>query len=100
VRLTPEKARWQQRYCEQALRDPKLPADRRTLLEAKLAFARKVLQGRCRRCLRVLTDPVSIARGVGSECLARETDPRDHQSHVEQADDLADAGYYDGPDAA
>ena len=37
-------------------------------LEAQL-----VGDGRCRRCGRALTDPVSVERGVGPECLSRYT---------------------------
>ena len=29
-------------------------------------------EGRCARCARVLTDPVSIARGLGPECAGKE----------------------------
>jgi hypothetical protein len=35
-------------------------------LEAQLAAA-----SRCRRCGRSLTDPASVARGVGAECASK-----------------------------
>jgi hypothetical protein len=40
-------------------------ADVAEALEAELAGA-----GRCKRCGRTLTDPASIARGLGPDCLA------------------------------
>jgi hypothetical protein len=36
--------------------------------EADLAAA-----GRCRRCGRALTDPVSVESGIGPECRTKET---------------------------
>jgi hypothetical protein len=35
-------------------------------IEEELADA-----GRCRRCGRLLTDPVSVERGIGPECVTR-----------------------------
>jgi hypothetical protein len=40
------------------------------------------VESRCGRCTRQLTDPVSIARGIGPECFGRDTGSR----HVTAAD--------------
>ena len=39
--------------------------------QAKVAWYRKALEGRCQRCGRELTDEVSRQRGFGSECIKR-----------------------------
>jgi hypothetical protein len=67
----PGKLAYQARYWRAHGRD-----DVAERLEADLVAA-----GRCKRCGRTLTDPASIERGVGPECLKREepmTQPAPH----------------------
>src|SRR5262245_57970846 len=51
-------------------------ADVAETIEAELAAA-----GRCKRCGRILTDPQSLARGVGAECWSKER-PAPEPHHV------------------
>jgi hypothetical protein len=57
----PKKLSWQARYWR--LRG-RLGAPER--IEDQLPKA-----GRCKRCGRLLTDPVSVERGVGPECIKK-----------------------------
>lgn len=42
--------------------------ERADALRARIAV---LAAGRCRQCRRVLTDPESVARGLGSDCAAK-----------------------------
>ncbi len=53
-------------YCLSAL--PSATGQRRADLEEKAAHLRRVLAGHCQQCGRHLTDPTSIAAGLGSHC--------------------------------
>lgn len=64
----PSKAVRHLAYCDQALLTA--TGQRRADLLAKAEHLRGQLAGRCVRCGRTLTDPESIARGVGPDCLA------------------------------
>ena len=57
--------------AEQLLADPTTdPARRLRLTEAAATFRRQLdACTRCRRCGRALTDPVSVARKGGPECI-------------------------------
>jgi len=56
-------------YCNRQLDDPTLDPDRRAVLEAKAEHLRRQLAGSCSRCGRALSDPDSLAIGIGPECL-------------------------------
>lgn len=61
-------ARWLA-FCETELAGDGLTDQRRAVLEEKAGIYRRALKGHCRRCGRTLTDPESIERGLGSECV-------------------------------
>ena len=58
-------------YAEKALADPGLSANRRRILEAKLAEYDSQLASRCGRCGRELTASESQTAGVGPVCAHR-----------------------------
>jgi len=55
-------------YCRKALLDPTISPARRLMLGTRLLQMAGV--GHCARCGRTLTDPTSLARGLGPECAA------------------------------
>lgn len=68
ARLKLSKAHEYLRYSERKLDEAKTP-EQRDFWQAKAAFYRSALDGRCQRCGRELTDEVSRQRGYGSECV-------------------------------
>ena len=65
-------------YCNRQLDDPTLTPERREVLEEKTKNLRRQLAGSCSRCGRALSDPDSLAIGIGPECL--------EQVRLDQAD--------------
>lgn len=63
----------QRNYCLAELDKHDLSDRRRKILQAKLLHITEQLRvaGACRECGRTLSDPASVARGVGPECQAR-----------------------------
>lgn len=74
TRLTLAEAHARLTYCTKALAsEPDMTPYRRTLLEAAAGEAADRIGGpRCQTCHLPLTDPESVARGVGPDCWARQ----------------------------
>jgi hypothetical protein len=66
--LTVAEARRYQAYCERRLADPALHPVDRVVVRERLAACAERLAGSCRICGRTLTDPDSLAAGIGPEC--------------------------------
>lgn len=71
MKLTPAKAAKRLAYIEKALGQPDMHPEVRADLEAKAQACRALLSQHCRVCHRPLSDPESVAAGIGPDCAAK-----------------------------
>jgi hypothetical protein len=69
-------ARWL-RQANEKLADPALDDVTRATFTQRADALRRQLVGSCSNCGRTLTDPTSVALGIGPECRARTLDQAD-----------------------
>lgn len=70
MRLKLSKANSYLAYSQRKLAEAKDPAQIE-FWRGKVAFYERALAGRCKRCGRELSDPVSRERGFGDECIRK-----------------------------